>query len=390
MQTPLWKFYDKAVGQLPTYFWLAWVLFLSFGESWLHISARDNTIVSDALVVAIGIQLFRGFLGFLRIPQLPKWLPIRALNDRRIYIEIVIVMSITWVLGHFALPPQIDIKRLSGPILVIYLCLCVSVGALWIRQQVLSGEAAALKFLVTYMAPFAAAATIAVTMYWILGLQKDHAAIKILSISALTPMIAAMIQLFCRDQRDRGKNTKTVINTQFAALPLIPISFFIIKAIWPKNIDANLLIIPLILVPIILSLLNLRRKTPWLIKEKLQILRWQLHRSKTGNHPDSELPADFDQRLAQARQELADLELNSKDARDFVDKGDSYRELGHLEYDMKDFMAAEKNYVNAIEAYDDALALAPDNDAAKSQKAETLQNLSHVRWQLNDKDRKAP
>jgi regulator of sirC expression with transglutaminase-like and TPR domain len=97
------------------------------------------------------------------------------------------------------------------------------------------------------------------------------------------------------------------------------------------------------------------------------------------------LTQELEKDLCQARQELTTLKLVSKVPRDHLDKADTYRELGHLECDLRNYQDAEKSYVNAVDTYDDALQLAPEDPDAKTNRAGVLENLSSVRVHLRQK-----
>jgi hypothetical protein len=377
------KYWDAVLNFLPGGFWLLWFVFISKGHSWLHLAARDTSIISLSMSIAITVQISRAFVGFLNIQHLPKWLPITQANNR-LYAEAVLILLLLSLLLHFALPQDFDGKPLALSLLVIYMGVGLSLMALWIKRKVSEGETSTLKFAALFLSPIAAAIGLAFAMTQLLGLQKDTEGIKLLIISGLVPLVVATIRLMFKDERDRAKNTNGVICTQFAALPLIPISYFALKLCWPRQLDPNLVLVGLVILSWASRLFLPKQKKAWLIKEQLQILRWQLQKQNTDGLSAPALTPQSQREVAQAMQELATLKLISKDVRDYVDKADTYRELGHLECDLKNFPDAEKSYVNAIETYDDALELAPQDAVAKSNRAGVVESLSRVRLHLRN------
>ena len=335
------KYLDAAASLLPASFWLLWFVFISNDQSWLHLTPRDTSIITLSMSIALTVQMSRGFVGFLSIQHLPKWLPITQPNNR-MYAEGVLMMLVLSLLGHFTLPEQFDSKPVTVPLLVIYTGVGLSLVALWIKRKFSEGETNSLKFMALFLSPLLAAFGLAFAMSQILSLQKDLEGLKLLMISAMVPILVATIRLTFKDEHDRAKNTSGVIWTQFAALPLIPISYFALKLCWPKQVDANLALFALLVLPTALRLFVPKRSKPWLIKEQFQILRWKLQKQMTDQQLPSELPPEFQRELAQARHELTTLKLTSKDVRDYVDKADTYRELGHLECDLKNFPDAER------------------------------------------------
>ncbi|MBC7999196.1 MAG: hypothetical protein IAF58_14700 [Leptolyngbya sp.] len=375
--TPAKKIWDSVLDLLGVVAFPLFIILACWGDSLLHLTPGARSLMVLAMLIALTVQLSRGLLGFLNVPNIPTWLPICKLNSDRLLAECLLMMLVLWLLASISIHGDADFKPFYGPICIIDLSLGLALAALGIKRMWSGGDIASLKFAAIFLAPMTMAAGLAFGMYQMLHL-RGYLDVALLAISALIPLIVAAIRRSIKDERDWLKNIYGVIWTQVAALPLVPVSFFLLKLCWPKQIDGTVLMIGLLVLPVVLGLLPKRnKKKPWMIKEKLQILRWQIHKQKDGQ--PGTLTPELEQELLQVRQELAALNLVSNDFRDHVDKADTYRELGHVECGLHNYQEAEKNFVNAVETYDDALRLAPNDTVAKSNRAGVIVKLGALR-----------
>lgn len=256
------------------------------------------------------------------------------------------------------------------------------------------------KYLLIYLSPMCAAIGIAIAMGYLLHLreQKD---ICILGISALLPVLFSISTRLFKDERDLVKNFKLIVKMQYAALPLVPITFFLLQHFIPKQLSAQDLVYNLnIFLYGILACLFIRKvlkpREPWRIKLSLQLLKSELLKQKKNigapyGRPDSySLTPGLKVQLLKLNKEIARLyKLPLKKAADYKDKAGVYLELGHIAFLTQEYQDAEKNYVNALEAHNDAKELEPgDAPQETDEKAELLRYLELVRGYLNaiDKD----
>lgn len=244
-----------------------------------------------------------------------------------------------------------------------------------------------LKFVALYLSPLfiAVGLAFAILSSFHLHEKKD---IIFLAISAAVPTILSSALRRFQDKRDRIKNISQTINTQLLALPLVPITFFLLEQCFPGQQDPAPFVfcIQFFIIGTLIANFLPEQKKPWLIKEKLETLRSELMKQEKKDSiiPSYSLTPKLKQELMLLRQEISKLAIVAKNASDYIDKGDMYKELGHLELLSANYPEAEKNYVNAIEAYDDALSLELENTAAKTSKSDSIERLNQVRLYINN------
>lgn len=184
--------------------------------------------------------------------------------------------------------------------------------------------------------------------------------------------------LFFKDRRDRGKNTIAVIWTQILALPAVPLCFFALRAFWPQQISVMLfpviLLAPVMLVMVPVHLFG--RKRAWLVKEKLEILKQEM---TVDSDPSRSKTQDRESRMAEIRRELAENRLNLKTANDHIDRGDAFWKLGDLYSELSKLDDAEESYDCAVNSYNDALQIDPDNRTAIANKFKMVEAVSELK-----------
>jgi tetratricopeptide (TPR) repeat protein len=126
------------------------------------------------------------------------------------------------------------------------------------------------------------------------------------------------------------------------------------------------IIIFLIMVPVLY--MTTRRKA-WRVKEKVEELTLAAPRSNL---------LTVQAKIKRILVDLSPERLTLRSAADHIDRADAFWKLGDLQMELMQFVDSESCYRAAIDAYNDALKLEPNNRIAISNKFNTVECLNQL------------
>ena len=252
--------------------------------------------------------------------------------------------------------------------------LCI---ALALVQTVISGnklarhrmDAKSWMFAFVFISPWLSSAAIAMAMYWLLKLSTERDLLFLL-ISAMVPTVIAVFVCAVKDERDRVKNTATVVRTQFMALVLVPVVFLVLHQWLPASVNPGTLILGAMVLIGAVNFLPTRQK-PWLLKERFQIARTKVN---AAGLIDDDVLAD----IKAAESQLPKLAAKCTDVLDQLDVADAYAELALLHAGLHRYDEAHAASSTAIEKYDALLARNPLDAELLLRKTDAESRLRHI------------
>ena len=346
----------------------------------MNVPKQECILVNLAFSISMLIQIVRGLLWHLHTRSLPAWFVLSRL-DKGFFADSTIVVLVVLAILELAVRGALDVS-LKHPFDGVFNGLAVAQLVLGSCLFVLCLKRTnknlgipllgSLVFMLVFASPLLLAAGVAYSMYRLLDIQSERD-MEALLISASVPLVVAVISSRLRDKRDRLKNTSGTISFQIYALPAIPLCYFSLRAFWPQQV--SLLVFPFVLLALsVLIMLPFvfGRQRPWLVKEKVEGLQLEV---KADQNASSRI-IERESQMADIRRQLASNRLALKRAADHIDRADAYWKLGDLFGEFGKYDEAKESYNSAVGAYNDALALEPDNRIAIANKFNTVEALN--------------
>ncbi len=332
-----------------------------------QVAAADSLAVLGAAI----LQTARGLAYCLQFEFVPKWFLLKRF-DRKSAADSTVVFLLLFGVFSLALENRFDAysehsRQIKSVLATIAVFLFVWLSVLAARRsKVPSSIFPALVFAI--LAPCAAICGVHYMTSAYFHVVDAHDVGVLIASSFIAVLVSFSLIVFF-DKRDVSKNLGRVIINQLVALPAIPLCYMVLQLVLPKNVNPFVVVVGLVICLVGPLAYWRTRRRPWRIKAKVDELVWS---APTRNL--LELQAGIKNVL----EELLSEKLILKDALDHNDRADCYRLLGELQTNLMQFYDAEKNYRAAIDCYNDALRLEPDNQIAISNKFKTVEAISDL------------
>jgi len=361
-------------------------LFLQCSRSLIHFARIDDIIIGLTYSITMTFQIIRGLLFYINA-KLPQWFLLSRFDKRlaadTTVLYLLVLALLEFFCRHLIASHEKIVTIVASELLALYFFLGATLFIISLKRSTSSigmALAATLIFMFIFLSPLLVVAAMLYSLYHFMHLTSTRE-IESLSVSALIPLLVAVLILAFNDKRNRSKNTQNVIITQFCAIPFVPLCFFAMRAFWPENLSP--MVLPLaIMAPLLL--VNIPRRIfgktePWLVKEKLEILQQEMALDQQIASSANQSRAE---QLATIRQELTGNKLILKKAADHLDRADAFMKLGQLQERLENFSDAELSYNDAVASYNQVLLFEPDHTEIVGRKFKTVEAISQLRRRM--------